>query len=174
MLKSQQSTVITSSVRQHEIPTAQAPHFLRTNDDLTFQTLATLEGLSGTSGANGTFKTAGFRSAYEPYIPRSLSRSQSSCVLKPLPMKCSIALFTASHIVQTLRAFPIMMLRKETFPPFIHPCSYGSLPEPLASCMSIAQIFSSRTVETSPFVWRTIRAEQKHLFDKVCLYIHAS
>jgi hypothetical protein len=69
-------------------------------------------------------------------------------------------------IIQSLRAVPSMMLRKETFPWFIHPHSEASswptgpvLPEPLLNCMSIAQLFASKTPETSLFLWRSIRAE---------------
>jgi len=79
-----------------------------------------------------------------------------------------IAQHSAGHILQAIRAYPRMMLRKATFPPFIHPHWYGSLPTPLANCMGIAHMFSARTVETEPFVWQTIRTEQQRLMDEVC------
>ncbi|KAH6884269.1 hypothetical protein B0T10DRAFT_493834 [Thelonectria olida] len=67
----------------------------------------------------------------------------------------------ARLIVQALSAFPQMMLRRETFPPFIHPYWHQqSLPEKLASCMSISQLFVSRTPDTRPFLWRVIEAEE--------------
>jgi hypothetical protein len=101
-------------------------------------------------------------------MPMSMSRFQSNCVLKPNALNTIIAQFSAGHILQTIRAYPRMMLRKSTFPPFIHPHWYGSLPAPLANCMGIAQMFSARTVETDPFVWQTIRMEQQRLVDEVC------
>lgn len=100
--------------------------------------------------------------------PMSISCYQSACVLKPLLMATPVAQYNATYIIRTLRAYPRMILRKATFPSFMHPHWHGSLPEPLASCMSIAQIFASRNPETSSFVWRTIRTEQQRLVDQVC------
>ncbi|KAM5383582.1 hypothetical protein ACJZ2D_002031 [Fusarium nematophilum] len=67
----------------------------------------------------------------------------------------------ANLILQTLYAFPQMMLRRQTFPPFIHPHWHmPCLPETLANCMSIAQLFAARTPETRAFLWKTISAEE--------------
>ncbi|KAM0331271.1 hypothetical protein ACHAQA_002941 [Verticillium albo-atrum] len=63
-------------------------------------------------------------------------------------------------ILQTLRSFPTMMLRRSTFPPFIHPGD-GPLPARLASCMGVAAMFASRTDDTRPFLWRAVREEQE-------------
>ena len=72
----------------------------------------------------------------------------------------------AELIIQSLRSFPTMMLRRETFPWFIHPQSQlvlgsrdAALPEALSNCMSIAQMFASRTFETKNFLRQTIKAE---------------
>jgi hypothetical protein len=74
----------------------------------------------------------------------------------------------ADIILQSLRAFPTMMLRRETFPWFIHPQSQllsksagATLPEALSNCMSIAQMFVSRTSETKYFLRQTIAAEHR-------------
>jgi hypothetical protein len=76
--------------------------------------------------------------------------------------------FAASLLSQAISAFPQMMLRRQTFPPFIHAHWHlPSLPETLANCMSIAQLFATRTTETRPFLWRTIGAEVKRLQDGV-------
>ncbi|KAK4552086.1 hypothetical protein LTR86_010622 [Recurvomyces mirabilis] len=73
-----------------------------------------------------------------------------------------IANHNADCIVQTLCAMPDQMLRRETFPCFIHPqWDQKALPEPLAVCMRIAKIFASRTPEIIPFIWRTILAETR-------------
>ena len=100
-------------------------------------------------------------------IPMTVSRQQNACVLKPYLLQDAVAQHSAKYIVQTLRAYPRMMLRKSTFPPFIHPHWHGHLPAPLANCMSIAQMFSTRTADTSPFVWRTIMMEQQRLANEV-------
>ncbi|KAF4968606.1 hypothetical protein FSARC_4030 [Fusarium sarcochroum] len=65
-------------------------------------------------------------------------------------------------IMQMLYAYPQMMLRRQTFPPFIHPHWHEPrLPGTLANCMSIAQLFAARTPETEPFLWRMIAAEEE-------------
>ncbi|KAF2807717.1 uncharacterized protein BDZ99DRAFT_392022 [Mytilinidion resinicola] len=76
-------------------------------------------------------------------------------------------------VIQSLRSFPTMMLRRDTFPWFIHPHSQllsrpprASLPEALTTCMSIAQMFASRTSETKSYLWCTIKAEYRHFVDE--------
>ncbi|CAG1992585.1 unnamed protein product [Fusarium graminearum] len=75
----------------------------------------------------------------------------------------------ASRIVmQMLYSYPRMMLRRQTFPPFIHPHWHQEhLPEALGNCMSIARLFESRTPETVPFLWKTIIAEQTRFREKL-------
>lgn len=73
----------------------------------------------------------------------------------------------ARLVHQMVMAFPQMMLRRQTFPPFIHPHWQDQyLPEALASCMSISQLFASRTPETRAFLWRTVDAEEKRFLDE--------
>ena len=80
----------------------------------------------------------------------------------------------ANLIIQSLRSFPTMMLRRETFPWFIHPHSQTSsespadtLPEALSNCMSIAQMFSSRTPETKTFLRQTMGTEYRRFGSEV-------
>lgn len=76
---------------------------------------------------------------------------------------------SVTFVRQILSSYPGMMLRKETFPPFIHSsfsCD-GQMPQPLANCMSIVQMFSTRTPASNEFVWRTIRMEQERLWVEV-------
>lgn len=71
-------------------------------------------------------------------------------------------------ISDILSAFPHRMLRRQTFPPFIHAHWHSpTLPEELASCVSISQLFSTRTSETRSFLWRTVEAEEQRFRDKV-------
>jgi hypothetical protein len=71
-------------------------------------------------------------------------------------------------IMQMLYAYPQMMLRRQTFPPFIHPhCHEKRLPDALGNCMSIAQLFAARTPETESFLWRTISAEEERFRERV-------
>lgn len=80
----------------------------------------------------------------------------------------------ADLIIQSLRSFPTMMLRRETFPWFIHPHSHllsksagATLPEALSNCMSIAQMFASRTSETKHFLRQTLGAEYRRFVSEV-------
>jgi hypothetical protein len=80
----------------------------------------------------------------------------------------------ANIVIRSLRSFPTMMLRRETFPWFIHPHSQvfpkparATLPEALSTCMSIAQMFASRTPETKGILWRTIRVEFRRFVREV-------
>lgn len=75
----------------------------------------------------------------------------------------AIARSSARQICSILRSFPRAMLRRETFPAFIGISADKRLPEPLANCMSISQMFVNATAESMPFIWRTIIAEQTRL-----------
>lgn len=92
---------------------------------------------------------------------------------KDLRLSSPIAQNNATLILQALRSYPQLMLRRDTFPPFIHPRNHNALsensglPEPIENCIGIAQIFASRTTETAKFVWRTIRTEQKRIMDEI-------
>ena len=75
---------------------------------------------------------------------------------------------SADLIVEALYAIPDQMLRRETFPPFIHPhWSHSALPEPLAVCMHLASTYSSRSSELRPFLWRTILTEQRRAIERI-------
>ncbi|QKX57612.1 uncharacterized protein TRUGW13939_04730 [Talaromyces rugulosus] len=73
----------------------------------------------------------------------------------------------ATMIIDMIRPYPQMMMRRETFPPFIHPHltadGEDELPFPLKNCMSIAQMFFARNADTRSFVWSTIRSEMDNL-----------
>ncbi|KAJ5712061.1 hypothetical protein N7488_006217 [Penicillium malachiteum] len=94
--------------------------------------------------------------------------------LTRIPIDDPIAQRHATHLIQILRAFPQMMVRRAVFPPFIHPNWHRgdgpevrkTLSEPIGNCMSIAQMFASRTPDTRAFVWNAIRTEQRRLMDQ--------
>lgn len=92
--------------------------------------------------------------------------------LAPLTQATPASKHAANLIARTVAAFPQMMTRRHTFPPFIHPHWHeSSVPEILASCMSIAQLFVARTPDTRGFLWRAIEAEEQRLLDEVCFCI---
>ncbi|KAI3324751.1 hypothetical protein HD806DRAFT_493507 [Xylariaceae sp. AK1471] len=83
----------------------------------------------------------------------------------------TITQHNARLVMQSIRTYPFMMLRRETFPPFIHPQWYRqtspALPWPLANCMSIANLFVSRTLETGAFLWQTVKTETQKCLDEM-------
>jgi hypothetical protein len=107
------------------------------------------------------------------YFPRSLDDS-NRCIIRRRLINPH-AQTHATLIIQILASFPTMMLRKDTFPPFIHPRSFSAIPgkeydmpEALANCMSLAQLFKMRTKENSRFLWKSIRLEHERLWREVC------
>jgi hypothetical protein len=124
-------------------------------------------------------------SPYPPFFsPKNLSLSldlanglqmDDLAAFRRAPPKSDLALTRLKHqdlavdyiadlVVQIIKAFPRQMLRRATFPPFIHPNPHlPSLPEKIATCMSIAQLFDSRTNDTRPFLGRVIDAEEARI-----------
>lgn len=136
------------------------------------QAMASLGELYATGETPSNYKTDSFPTITIPPAPTTL---ETSGFLTPLPMNSPAAQCNANYIIQMLRPFPQLMIQKATFPPFIHPSYYKQctdsntpvLQAPLANCMSIAQMFVPRTQETKPFVWKTIRTEQRRLLSEV-------
>ena len=111
-----------------------------------------------------------------------------------LPLKCSSRRIvrqepekpdyhmSAILLFQILGSFSSMMLRPETLPPFIHPTfhpeNFSSIEinnagvfEALSNCISISQLFQSRTKENSRFVWGSIRQEHERIWHNVSFSI---
>jgi hypothetical protein len=84
-----------------------------------------------------------------------------------------VASANAQFLLQTLRTYPRMMLRKDTYPPLVHAYSHNdqhansSIEDPLSVCINIIQLFYSKSTQSSPFVWRSIRFEQERLYNQV-------
>jgi len=108
--------------------------------------------------------------SYTPNPGNRLSFTPSNC-LSLLRQSNEVVQHTSNLVVQALRSYPLMMLRRETLPPFIHPHWYSlstpALPEPISNCMSIAQMYAFRSEETKPFLWRTIKAECQRFREQV-------
>jgi hypothetical protein len=110
--------------------------------------------------------------------PPKVSPLADAGFLTQLPIDDPIAQRHATYLIQKLRPFPQMMARRAIFPPFVHqnwnhgdgPKVRKALPELIGNCMSIAQIFASRTPDTRSFVWNAIRTEQHRLMVQVSLF----
>jgi hypothetical protein len=105
-----------------------------------------------------------------PNLNDVFRHTQAKC-LTILQPSSEVVQHTTRLGVQAMRAYPMMMLRRETLPPFIHPHwhrqSTPALPEPLSNCMSIAQMYAFRSEETKPFIWRTVKAEDERFLAQV-------
>jgi hypothetical protein len=116
---------------------------------------------------------------FGPAIPQSISTPETARPLVPRSMKKDGAQMSAFFLSRILSSYPEKMMRKETFPAFIHPRCFSfrprendPLPEALVNCMSLAQMFNGRTKETSKLVWRMIRMEIERLRVEVSTSLH--
>ena len=106
--------------------------------------------------------------ATENFTPNQMVSIYTVGTLEKIRILDPVAQHGATLVMQALRAIPEKMLRRETFPLFIHPHPHRqALPEPLAICMRIAQIFATRTLDIRSFIWRTIKAEQARVLTEV-------
>lgn len=73
-----------------------------------------------------------------------------------------------SLILHTLKSYPLMMLRHNTFPPFIHPRLISSYVEnnhmePLSNCISLVHMISNRVYGSRKLFWTNVRLECERL-----------
>ncbi|GAM42256.1 hypothetical protein TCE0_044r16051 [Talaromyces pinophilus] len=92
--------------------------------------------------------------------------------LARLPISEPVSRFIATSVIEMIRTYPLMMLRTENLPPFIHGHWYrpsgnarSSLPEPLINCMGIAQIFASHNIESKRYLWHLVKLEQQSFIE---------
>jgi hypothetical protein len=107
-------------------------------------------------------------SVFMPGTPTSQVRSLIS-----RPNKRTGAQSVANLILHTLKSYPLMMLRHQTLPPFIHPHSISSEVEndnmePLNNCLSLVHMISSGIRGSRKLFWKNVRQECEHLFAEVC------
>lgn len=109
-----------------------------------------------------------------PPSPPRLPGQDPPRSLVPRKLATTGSQISSMFLTQIICSFPTMMLRKETFPPFIHPRCFSTvpgqeddLPEALMNCMGLAQMFAIRTKGTRKLLWRTIRMEHERLWSEV-------
>jgi hypothetical protein len=111
--------------------------------------------------------------AFSPSIPTSLSPGSLSRSLALRSLGRDGSHISVMFLTRILGCYPAMMLRPETFPPFLHPTTFSEsrdrcIPsEALVNCMSIAQMFVNRTKETKKFLWGTVKMEQERMWLEV-------
>ncbi|KAF2727964.1 hypothetical protein EJ04DRAFT_450276 [Polyplosphaeria fusca] len=102
-----------------------------------------------------------------PPVPTSAIRS---LILRP-SFKKGGSQRIANLILHTLRSYPLMMLRDNTLPPFIHPhIIYSekeddkSCMEPLVNCISLVHMISKNHKGSRKLFWKNVRMECERVF----------
>lgn len=83
----------------------------------------------------------------------------------------------AKLIQHTLKSYPMMMLRHNTLPPFIHPGLFSSdvekqYMEPLTNCISLLHLLGSDIQGSRKLFWKNVRLECERICAEVCLLLH--
>ena len=129
--------------------------------------LPSLNDLGGEFSSPTTFGSTYNAPTMLPYLQWKAPRVMYQKVA-PNP-QAQVALSMMKNIIES---YPLMMLRKETFPPFINARSHGleseDVPEILKDCMGLAHMFATRTPESSSLMWRTMRMEVEKILAQVC------
>ncbi|KAI1182205.1 hypothetical protein F5B17DRAFT_421508 [Nemania serpens] len=102
-------------------------------------------------------------------IPTAPSSAVRSLVWRPRMQPG--AQRTCNLILHTLKSYPLMMLRHNSLPPFIHPFPVSSDVddpdmEPLKNCMSLVHIISSGIQSSRKLFWKNVRLECERLLSK--------
>ncbi|KAL1851078.1 hypothetical protein VTK73DRAFT_9547 [Phialemonium thermophilum] len=78
----------------------------------------------------------------------------------------------ASLVFHILKSYPLMMLRHDTLPPFIHPSFLTSRivdrddMEPLINCISVMRMISAGFAGSRKLFWKTVRLECERICDE--------
>lgn len=98
------------------------------------------------------------------------TRPAESNTLSRITQRNRSAHHAANVIHRIVRSFPQMMLRPQTFPPLIHGQWHrkdSSLPDKITVCVCVAQLYASRTPESSRLVWKIIDSEEQKIRDNL-------
>ena len=102
-----------------------------------------------------------------PALPTSTPRS-----LIQRPKMKTGAQRVANLILHTLKSYPLMMIRHNTLPPFIHPSLISSNVEnndmePLTNCICLVHMISSGVQGSRKLFWKNVRMECERLCEEV-------
>jgi hypothetical protein len=116
-----------------------------------------------------------FSQPFPSILSPSLTPSLLSRSMSPRTLGKNGSQMHSTLLTRIIGYYPAMMLRPETFPPFVHALHFsesrdnGTPSEALVNCMSVAQLFVNRTRETRKFLWGTVRMEQERMWRR-CRY----
>lgn len=109
-------------------------------------------------------------------IPRSPTQSVRSLILRSRT-KTGAPQRIANLILHTLKSYPLMMLRHNNLPPFIHSelISFNdndaqTSMEPLTNCISLVHMISNGKGSRKLF-WKTVGTECEYLCAEVCISV---
>jgi len=115
-------------------------------------------------------------SSHNRSIPRSPTQNVRSLILRSR-IKTGAPQRIANLILHTLKSYPLMMLRHNNLPPFIHSGLISSndddarnLMEPLTNCISLVHMISNGKGSRKLF-WKTVGTECEHLCAEVCISV---
>lgn len=102
-----------------------------------------------------------------PAIPTCTTRS-----LIQRPRMRTGAQRIANLMFHTLKSYPLMMLRHDALPPFIHPRFISSEGEnnhiePLTNCISLVHMISSTAKGSRKLFWKNVQLECERLYEDV-------
>lgn len=105
-----------------------------------------------------------------PSIPGAPTFTVRSLVQRP-KMQAG-AQRIANLILHTLKSYPLMMLRLNTLPPFVHPSLVsGNVEnvhmEPVTICISLVHMISSGVLGSRKLFWKNVRLECERLSEEV-------
>jgi len=117
---------------------------------------------------------------HQDFSPHSLSipRSPTQNVRSLIPRsrtKTGAPQRIANLILHTLKSYPLMMLRHNNLPPFIHPGMINSNDdntqiEPLTNCISLVHMISNGKGSRKLF-WKNVGTECEYLCAEVCVFL---
>ena len=102
-----------------------------------------------------------------PQIPTSAPRS----LIQRTNLKIGVQR-VADLLLHTLKSYPLMMLRHNKLPPYVHPHLVSSSiendqMEPLANCIALVHMISSGVRGSRKLFWKNVRVECEHLCEEV-------
>jgi hypothetical protein len=82
----------------------------------------------------------------------------------------------ANLVLQTLKSYPLMIIRHNTLPPFVHPCSTNfdreeENTESMANCLNLMHMLGSKIRGSSKLFWKNVRWECERMREQVSMSI---
>jgi hypothetical protein len=110
-------------------------------------------------------------SLYNMSIP-AVPTTYTSRSLVPRPAREPGQQKIADLVFQTLKSYPLMIMRHNTLPPFIHPCSMlfhddNDNMETLADCLSLMHMLGSKISGSRKLFWKNVRWECERMREQV-------